>query len=201
MMLRRILEELRHHAPFTALGAAAGIALALLLPALSHDTAHRVFYVFHPLHVLLSAFVTTAMYRRYRPEARQVWAAMGIGYAGSVLLGTLSDSLMPYLGELFFRLPHAHAHVGFIEQWWIVNPAALVGVGLAFLLPRTKLPHAGHVLASTAASLFHVLMAMEGRPGLFVYAGIFLLLFLAVWIPCCASDIAFPLLFVPKQKL
>ncbi len=198
-MLKTILRELRHHVPFTAAGAGAGILMASLLPAISHDAARTVFYVFHPLHVALSALVTTAMYRLYRPAKARTWAAVVIGYVGSVVLGTVSDSLVPYLGELLFRLPSAHAHIGFIEEWWIVNPAALLGIGLALLWPRTKLPHAGHVLASTAASLFHILMALEAKPGLLIYLGLFAFLFLAVWIPCCTSDIIFPLLFVPQK--
>ncbi len=42
-------------------------------------------------------------------------------------------------------------HLGFIEEWYIVNPAALLGVFIAYFLPRTKFPHAGHVLISTWA--------------------------------------------------
>ncbi len=35
--------------------------------------------------------------------------------------------------------------------------------------------------------------------GWFTYVAISIFLFLAVWIPCCISDIVFPLLFVKKQ--
>jgi hypothetical protein len=35
---------------------------------------------------------------------------------------------------------------------------------------------------------------------LFSYVAIFLFLFLAVWIPCCLSDIVFPLLFVKPRR-
>lgn len=178
------------------MGALVGIVLAVLLPGITHESARNVFYLFHPLHVALSALVTTAMYRLHRPEKRSIPAAVVIGYIGSVALGTVSDSLVPYLGELLFRLPRAHAHIGFIEEWWLVNPAALLGIGLALLWPRTRLPHAGHVLASTAASLFHIMMAMAGPVTPLTYAGLFALLFVAVWIPCCASDIVFPLLFI-----
>jgi len=48
---------------------------------------------------------------------------------------------------------------------------------------------------STWASLFHMTLAMEGSLTLSTGALIGLFLFLAVWVPCCASDIAFPLLF------
>jgi hypothetical protein len=87
-------------------------------------------------------------------------------------------------------------HVGFIEDWYIVNPAALLGVIIAFLLPRTKFPHAGHILVSTWASSSYLLMNMESELTVVAAVGIFVTLFIAIWVPCCISDIVFPLLFV-----
>jgi len=34
-----------------------------------------------------------------------------------------------------------------------------------------------------------------------LYIAILLLLFLSVWLPCCVSDIVFPLLFVDKKEI
>jgi hypothetical protein len=51
------------------------------------------------------------------------------------------------------------------------------------------------VLLSTWASVFHVLMAGDGSMDAAAYLVVFAFLFLAVWIPCCVSDIVFPLLF------
>jgi hypothetical protein len=90
------------------------------------------------------------------------------------------------------------SHIGFIEEWYIVNPAALLGILLGYFWPRTKLPHFGHVLLSIWASLFHILMALGGGASPGQWAGIFLFLFIAVWLPCCISDIVFPLLFVKE---
>ncbi len=92
---------------------------------------------------------------------------------------------------------HGHAiHIGFIEDWYIVFPAAILGVIIAYLIPRTRCPHAGHVLISTWASSAHVLMNMDKPFDLTIAAGMFIVLFIAVWLPCCVSDIVFPLLFV-----
>ena len=44
--------------------------------------------------------------------------------------------------------------------------------------------------------MFHVMMAAAHPIGLVMYLAIFVFLFLAVWVPCCVSDIIFPLLFV-----
>jgi len=89
-----------------------------------------------------------------------------------------------------------HIHLGFIEDWYLVNPAAVLGVLIAFFLPRTKFPHAGHILVSTWASSSYLLMNMESEMTVGAGIGIFVTLFMAVWVPCCISDIIFPLLFV-----
>jgi hypothetical protein len=201
-MLKLIARELKHHAPFTALGAATGIIAMVviifnnLFPQVS-AVSHNVFYVLHPLHVALSAVVTTAMYRRY--GGRKIWAIVLIGYFGSVGIGTLSDSVIPYLGETLLKLPNAGIHIGFIEEWQIVNPAALAGVAIGYWKSVTKLPHFGHVLLSTWASMFHVIMALGGVVNWVTYLVIFGFLFLGVWLPCCSSDIVFPLLFTRQQ--
>jgi len=77
-----------------------------------------------------------------------------------------------------------------------VFPAAIVGALIAYFRPRTKVPHAGHVLLSTWASSFHMLMAFSGNLPPARLAGSFVFLFLAVWLPCCIGDIVIPLLFV-----
>lgn len=89
-----------------------------------------------------------------------------------------------------------HLHLGFIEEWYLVNPAALLGVLIAFFLPRTRYPHAIHVLVSTWASSAHMLMNTQADWTGTLLAGMFIVLFIAVWLPCCISDIIFPMLFV-----
>ena len=122
-----------------------------------------------------------------------------IGYIGSIGIATLSDSIIPYLGEILLDLPNKGIHLGFIEKYWLVNPLALLGILIACFYPNTKFPHAGHVLLSTWASLFHIILALGGIINYFFMIIIFIFLFVAVWIPCCLSDIVFPLLFVKRK--
>jgi len=202
-MLKRILKELKHHAPFTIFGALTGIILMMIFYKLPENTAYRLFYVFHPMHVFLSALVTASMYGRYKCDnfsiKCNIWILLIIGYVGSVGIATLSDSVIPYFGETLLNMPKRHMHLGFIEEWWLVNPLAVLGIAVAYFRPTTKFPHAGHVLLSTWASLFHIIMALGGKFSPTIYIPVFTFLFIAVWLPCCISDIAFPLLFV-KDK-
>ncbi len=200
-MLRTVIKELRHHAPFTFLGASCGILFMLVFRDISEPAAHKLFYIFHPLHVLLSALVTTSIFRMHTKDrpASWFWVVL-IGYFGSIGIATISDSLIPYLGEFLLKLPNREAHIGFIEEWWLVNPIAFLGIAIAFIKPMSKCPHAGHVMLSTWASLFHIMMAIGGGLGWFSYLVILCFLFLAVWVPCCFSDIVFPLLFIKRNN-
>ena len=200
-MIKDIQQELKHHAPFTALGALAGIIFMFLFRNLSQEISHELFYVFHPLHVLLSALATTSLFRLHTcpkggAKRCNLPLLLFVGYVGSIGIATVSDSIMPYLGEVLLDMPHRHHHIGFLERGWFISAVAVVGIIIAYLNPSTKFSHAGHVLISTWASIFHVLMASGSQVNWLTYLALFLFLFLAVWIPCCISDIIFPLLFV-----
>ena len=195
-MLRRIANELAEHVPFTTLGAITGISIMAIIvfgnvPASISQTA---FYTLHPIHVMLSALATTAMYKKY--GGGKIWAAVLIGYLGSIGIATISDAIIPYLGGTLLGVK-MEFHLPFIEEWWLINPLALIGITIGYLRPTTKTPHFGHVLLSTWASLFYF-TAFGVAYWIPLLPVIFLFLFLAVWIPCCMSDIVFPLLFIRK---
>lgn len=250
VQFKRILTELKSHAPFTLFGAATGILCMLLFKGANSEFNHRLFQVFHPAHVILSAVVTASIFKLYKKKAGFL-SVLLVGYFGAIGVATLSDCIIPFFGEsiLGVAIPthadlhhpgdaHAHdhgelegahnhdheedhaghvhdehgnhvhssecesshtgphLHLGFIEDWYLVNPAALLGVIIAFLWPGSKYSHAGHVLVSTWASSFHVLMNTHRELSLVMFIGVFIALFIAVWLPCCISDIVFPLLFV-----
>lgn len=259
--IRHIGAELKGHAPFTTVGALLGIAFMLIFHQIGKPEPATLFKIFHPTHVILSAMVTASLFRIHETK-KHILMVIAIGYFGSIGIATLSDCVVPYIGEKLLGLdipahadlhdapeptddPHAghnhgstpeeiaavhkeqadhdeqaehdhdahakidaHAghshgngslHLGFIEEWYIVNPAAALGILIAFFLPRTKSPHAFHVLISTWASSAHILMESTGKFTAADWGGIFVVLFIAVWLPCCISDIIFPLLFVKSD--
>ncbi|MBN1655889.1 MAG: hypothetical protein JXA30_19135 [Deltaproteobacteria bacterium] len=194
-----ITREMANHAPFTGFGTITGIVIMALMFQLKvhHDVSETLFWVFHPLHVLVSAWATAAMYRLHAEKSRI--RLVVIGYLGSVGIATLSDSLIPYVGELLLDLPNKGLHFGAIEKWWLVNPLAVAGILLGRFFTTTKFPHAAHVLLSTWASLFHMTMATSARVDVITLVLVATFLFLAVWVPCCTSDIVFPLLFRDRR--
>jgi len=195
-MIVQIAKELKRHAPFTMFGATTGIVIVGIIvfcrvpPGISYNT----FYILHPLHVVLSALVTTAIYKLHTHG--KLWMAILIGYTGSIGIATLSDVIIPYIGAylLGIKMPFV---IPFMAKWWI-NLLAIIGIMIGYQRPKTRFPHAGHVLLSTWASLFNIMQHQITISG-WMFPFIFLFLFLAVWIPCCTSDIIYPLLFVKKD--
>lgn len=213
--LRQVGLELKAHSPFTLLGALTGIAMMLLFRNAGHETSYRLFYIFHPLHVVLSAVVTASLFRLHE-KTKGFLTILVVGYIGSIGVATLSDSILPYFGEdiLGVVIPvHSHDgethteethdekhwHIGFIEEWYIVNPSALLGIFIAYFLPRSKLPHAFHILISTWASSSHIMMNTPQPYTATLLFGFIAVLFVAVWLPCCFSDIIFPMLLVKAE--
>jgi len=222
--LGAILAELRSHAPFTVFGAVTGVLAMLLFVRASSETSHRLFQVFHPSHVVLSAIVTASLFRLHERKTGFL-VVLVVGYIGAIGTATLSDCVLPYFGESILGVavpthaaeharpatpgeidehdsaPGPRIHLGFIEDWYSVNPAALLGILIAWFWPQTKFPHAGHILISTWASSFHMLMNTHRELSPMLLLGSFVVLFIAVWLPCCFSDIVFPMFFVRSPHL
>ncbi len=58
-------------------------------------------------------------------------------------IATLTDAIIPYLGGESLRIA-IEFHLGFIEEWWLVNPAAFLGIAIGYLRPTTKF-HMRHI--------------------------------------------------------
>ena len=148
-MLKQITKEFRNHAPFAIFGALTGIIIIAFFQKLPSNVSYNIFYILHPIHVVLSALVTASMYELHACERISgkclrgkcnLWILLIIGYTGSIGIATISDSLIPDLGEVLFRMPNRGIHIGFIEKWWLVNPLAVIGVLIACFRPHTKFP-------------------------------------------------------------
>ena len=202
-MLKRIGRELWHHIPFTGIGAVTGIVAMVVITQLnvSKNLSEALFYTFHPLHLLLSAIITTSLYLKNKKSP--LWLTLIICYAGPIIMGTLSDAIIPYVEgsainlSISFELPFIETtrmpYLG-VPEWIPVNAAALLGIAIGYFKPNTRLPHMWHILISTWASLLY--FTSFGAADWLPLLPLFLVfLFLAVWIPCCFSDIVFPLLW------
>ena len=160
-----------------------------------HSSGFRpLFHLFHPLHMFFSAAATTAMFWRYD---RRWIRAVAVGMTGSIVICGISDIFMPHIA-----LPILHEsiplHVCVIEHPGLVLPFAIIGVMVGLLAAQgvsqsTVFSHSLHVFTSTMASILYMVQAY-GRLGWIDELGwIFFFVILAVMVPCCLSDIVFPI--------
>lgn len=189
MNQKTILKELKKHIPFTAF---ATIIAVLVVVLFKFENTAQAFEILHPLHIIASAIVTSAIYFKYK---KNLSLALLIGLTGSIIIGSISDIIMPYLGALLFQF-QPHFHFPLIEEPIIILSSALIGSIFGIATKITKFPHFIHVSISVFASLFYL---TSFTTNLFSKIIAFFIVFIAVLIPCCISDIIYPLLFVKKN--
>lgn len=157
--------------------------------------SEELFHLFHPAHILFSAVATTAMF--WRHDNHSLWKAVLIGFIGSVGICGVSDVFLPFIGGRIFDF-HMHFHVCLIEEPGLVYPFALIGVASGLMVTRafeksTQYSHGVHVFLSSMASLLY-LISFGVTEWMHSLPQVCLITLTAVMLPCCLSDIVFPLM-------
>lgn len=188
-----IWHELKHHLPFTLGVSFFAVILVGIIYFLGEIPGEELFEVLHPAHVAVSAVATSAIYWKYKKSAV---FSVGIGVFGSILIGTLSDVFLPFLaGNLF--LVKTSFHLPLLEAPFLILGVALLGAVIGMYKDWFRATHMLHVFLSVFASLFY-LLAFGAGFSLWSFLLVGLVVFLAVYVPCCISDIVFPLVFIKK---
>jgi len=190
------MHELKHHSPFTFLSSLLAIVFAIFVhqffPESNQIALSTTFFeTLHPVHLFVSAIATSAMFSKYKNGFAQAFVA---GIFGAFFLGTFSDIIFPYLGALIFNL-NPEFHFPLISSPLIISSSLIIGSIVGVKTKLTKLPHFTHVLLSVFASLFY-LFAFSNITSFISGIFAFIVIFIAVIIPCCLSDILFPFIFL-----
>lgn len=203
---RGLGEELRHHLPFSAFSVAMGITVLGITSYVSTSTgvtdtspaSYGLFHIFHPLHMLFSSMATTAMFWRHE---RKFLKALVIGFIGATGICGLSDILMPFYAGRLLGV-EMHWHICIVEHPQIILPFVAVGIVIGLLVPEVRkstiFSHSAHVLTSSMASIFY-LVSFGLSQWIDMIGMVFIYTILAVVIPCCVSDIVFPLLLTGEE--
>ncbi len=204
-----ISRELKAHLPYSvgsvvfALAVVTGFSLVMGQgnPERFGNLSDTAYHISHPLHILLSAAATAAMFWGY--QRRLIKTAL-VSLFGSVVLCSLSDFFIPYIGGLLYDT-HLHAHICIIEHAELVLPFLLFGIFAGIAARRTVerstvLSHSGHVIVSSLASVLY-LSTFGGSEWINYLPIVSATVFFAVLIPCCLSDIVVPILFVEGEHL
>ncbi len=193
--LKQLTHELKHHLPFTLIATTIAIIIVISLKYIFvTNFDHEAFEILHPIHVLASAIVSTAIFYKYK---KNVPYSILVGILSAILIGTISDVIFPFLGGSLFQLP-MELHIPIFAKPLLILGVALIGTIIGMATKITKMPHLIHVGISVFASLFYILSFTNGFSILFLIATI-IIVAIAVVIPCCISDIIMPFWFLKKK--
>ena len=198
-------EELTHHLPYTIIGSLIAMTgvwwfgtqyLTHGHDAALFEQARGSFHLFHPLHICLSAIATTSLFWRHE---RHLVRAILVGAFGTIIPCGLSDYVFPYLGGRLLGQP-MQLHMCIIDHPQLFFPFLGLGILGGFwaeerLTGSHLFSHAAHVFVSSAASLLY-LVSFGFTSWMIDVRLVFptlLIIVLAVWVPCCISDIAVPM--------
>jgi len=201
-----IKKEMQHHLPYTIWSVAIGLAIVGLLQFIAQvggvnmsEPAHGLFHIFHALHALFSAAATTAMFWKHE---RDWLKAVLVGFTGTVGVCTISDVFLPYIAGTLLGVKMS-LHICILQHPMLVLPFVFTGILLGLLAQsesHSLFSHSGHILVSSVASILY-LISFGLNNWIHVLGLIFLYMIVAVVVPCCTSDIVFPLLLVKKERM
>jgi len=195
MKLKELIHELKHHTPFTIFATLiALISVVLIEYYFQKKVSQTLFEVFHPAHIIASAMVTSGIFYKYKTKFFQ---ALFVGIVGSIIIGSLSDVIVPWIGGNLLSLKTVF-HLPLIEEPTIILTSAIIGSLVGIKTKITKIPHFTHVFLSVFASLLY-LLAFSQAFSFTYFIAVFFIVFVAVIVPCCLSDIIFPFIFLGEK--
>jgi hypothetical protein len=197
--------EFAHHLPYTIISSLIAMAAVWLFGASQmHGRGLAAwaaelewsFHVLHPMHICLSAIATTSVFWHYE---RRLAKALAVGFLGTVIPCGMSDYIFPCIGGRMLGQA-MELHICLIDHPTLVLPFLLVGIvcGLLFeerMAGGSVFSHGAHVFVSSLASLLYlVAFGFTGwLADVRMVFPVFLVVVIAVWIPCCISDIVVPI--------
>ena len=199
-----VVNEFAHHLPYTLVGSLISMAGVWWFGTQQLGSGHAEFlfrqarasfHLFHPLHICLSAIATTSLFWRYERHAlRAVW----VGAWGTIVPCGLSDYVFPYVGGRLLGEP-MQWHICIVQEPQLFFSFLALGILGGFwaesrLRGSHLFSHGAHVFVSSAASLLYLVSFgftswMTDVQDIFP---VFAIIVLAVWVPCCISDVVIP---------
>jgi len=210
--------ELLHHFPYATMSVALALMLLTMISVFfnvgaehdvissccgetgSHTSSFDIlFHSFHFVHILFATSGTILTFRRYSDK---MMVGLLVGTLSSMVFCTLSDILLPYAAGRILGID-MDLHICFSSE--LANILPFLGVGLlnGWIMSqlvefRTRdnslLLHFLHTFISAMASIFYAVG--HGLSDFYTNFGMFfLLMIVAVIIPCTLSDVVAPIFF------
>jgi hypothetical protein len=202
-----VVNELICHLPYAIYSVALGLAILSLLsavvfghgadPVVVKKGTKILFHCFHFMHIVFAATGTLITFFRF---SKNIGKALLVGIISPIIFCMLSDAVLPYIGGRMLGVP-MHFHICFLTEWKKVIPFLFVGLINGFVMKDHKnvaqathglTSHAVHIFVSSLASMFY--LVSHGFTNWYDQIGmVFLLLIVAVVVPCTLSDVVVPM--------
>lgn len=204
--------EMICHFPYAVLSVALSMIAAGILGYFSFGAApesveHGSMVLFHSCHFLHIVFAATGAVLTFFRYSKDVLKGLIVGAVSAIVFCVLSDVLLPYfVGELMGI--NMQLHICFLSELSNVLPFLVVGVFNGWLLSKHHAgqqsffsiwSHFAHIFVSSLASMLYTIS--HGMHNWYQYMGVlFMLLIIAVVIPCTLSDVVVPAYFAGMGK-
>lgn len=217
-------EELQHHLPIATMSVAMAIMIISFINVFFehgivactvadmhsmtdhvHDSCNHtsgmdvLFHSFHFIHILFATSGTMLTFYRY---SNSKFLGVFIGAISALVFCTFSDILLPYTAGSLLGV-NMDLHICFSSELSNVLPFLFIGLLNGVIMSKSEkflteenslFLHFWHTFISALASIFYALG--HGLPNYYDHFGLFfLLMIVAVVLPCTLSDVVAPILF------
>ena len=200
-----LFDEFICHFPFAVLSVSLGLLLLSFFTPITADPLvlrqfHRLFHSFHFMHILFASAGAILMFFRHSQRKSFIKGVI-VGTVSPAFFCMLSDTLMPYIGGKVLGVK-MHLHICFVNEFSNIGLFLLIGLVTGFVLRfhvdekhggsfLTRGLHFIDTLLSTMASMFY--LVSYGFISWYHQMGVvFIVLIVAVVVPCTFSDLVVP---------
>lgn len=223
-LIKVFKDELQHHLPIATMSVAMAIMIISFInvffengivactvadvhsvaehvhDACEHNSGMDVlFHSFHFIHILFATSGTMLTFYRY---SNSKFLGLVIGTISALVFCTFSDILLPYTAGSLLGV-NMELHICFSSELSNVLPFLFIGLLNGIIMSKSEkflteenslFLHFWHTFISALASIFYALG--HGLPNYYDHFGLFfLLMIVAVVLPCTLSDVVAPILF------
>jgi hypothetical protein len=203
-----IIGELYCHLPYAIFSVAFSLIVLCFFSVFSmhtHDPlimkkgSKALFHCFHFMHIVFAATGTIVTFFRF---SQNYMAGLLVGLISPTVFCILSDAVLPYIGGTLLGV-QMHFHACFLKEPHQVVPFLVVGLINGYVMSRhhnskqgsySLTSHATHIFISSLASTFYLIS--HGFTDWYSSIGkVFVLLIVAVVVPCTLADVVVPMMF------
>jgi len=206
-----IYDEFLCHFPYAVISIALGIIILTFISTFAQQTVAlgaywNLFHSFHYLHIIFAGAGTVLTFFQF---SKNIVKGLIVSIVSPTIFCIISDIIIPYIGGLMVGVP-MQLHICFYHELLNIAIFLFIGIATGFVLSLhqrhtdsssffARWSHFMHILLSSMASMFY--MVANGFIDWMPQVGlVFIILMVAVVLPCTFSDVIVPISFARSGK-